>query len=220
MKNNITELVFILDRSGSMCGLESDTVGGFNSVLKEQKNAEGRAFVTTVLFDHEILTLHDRTDIAEVKPMTEEDYQTRGTTALIDAIGSSIDHIDSIHKYVRREDVPSKTMFVIITDGCENASHRYTSDRVKKSIEAHKELGWEFIFIGANIDAVETAGNFGISAERAINYCADKKGTGKVYEAVGKATVAMRFCGAKDFDEEVSASFAEVNADFNERGRK
>lgn len=220
MKNNITELVFILDRSGSMCGLESDTIGGFNSVLKEQKNAEGRAFVTTVLFDHEILTVHDRIDIEEVKPMTEEDYQTRGTTALIDAIGYSIDHIDSVHKYIRREDVPSKTMFVIITDGYENASRRYTSDKVKKSIEKHKKHGWEFVFIGANIDAVETAGRFGIDPERAVNYCPDNIGTGKVYKAVAKATVAMRCCSAEDLDEKVSASFADVNADFNERGRK
>lgn len=220
MKNNITELVFILDRSGSMCGLENDTIGGFNSVLKEQKNAEGRAFVTTVLFDHEIITLHDRIDIEEVEPMTEKDYQTRGTTALIDAIGSSIDHIDSIHKYIRKEDVPSKTMFVIITDGYENASRRYTSDKVKKSIEKHKKHGWEFVFIGANIDAVETAGHFGIDAERAINYCPDTIGTGKVYEAVGRATVAMRNCCDEDFEEKVCASFAEVNADFQKRGRK
>ena len=220
MKHNITELVFILDRSGSMCGLENDTIGGFNSVLKEQKNAEGKAFVTTVLFDHEILTIHDRINIEDVKPMTEEDYQTRGTTALIDAIGYSIDHIDSIHKYIRKEDVPSKTMFVIITDGYENASHRYTSDKVKKSIEKHKKHGWEFVFIGANIDAVETAGHFGIGADRAINYCSDNIGTGKVYDAVAKATVAMRCCSEETFEEEMCASFAEVNADFNKRGKR
>ncbi len=218
MKNNITELVFILDRSGSMCGLENDTIGGFNSVLKEQKNADGRAFVTTVLFDHEILTIHDRIDIEKVEPMTEKDYQTRGTTAFIDAIGSTIDHIDSIHKYIRKEDVPSKTMFVIITDGYENASHRYSSNKVKKSIEKHKKHGWEFVFIGANIDAVETASHFGIGAERAINYCPDNIGTEKVYDAVAKATVAYRCESYCDCD--MVSMFKDVNEDYNERGNK
>lgn len=219
MKNNITELVFILDRSGSMYGLEKDTIGGFNSVLSEQKNAEGKAFVTTILFDHEIKTVHDRVAIEKVSPMTEKDYQTRGTTALIDAIGTTVDHIDSIHKYIRKEDIPEKTMFVIITDGYENASRRYSSDEVRKSIEMHKnKKGWEFIFIGANIDAVETAANFGIDAEKAVNYCPDSVGTEKVYNAVAKATVSFRNCAEKDCD--MAEAFSEVNRDFSKRGRK
>ena len=221
MKNNTTELVFILDRRGSMCGLESDTIGGFNSVLCEQKNADGKAFVTTVLFDHEIKTIHDRISIEKVPPMTSKDYQTRGTTALIDAIGTTIDHIDSVHKYIRREDVPEKTLFVIITDGFENASHIYSAGKVRKAIEAHKKgKGWEFVFIGANIDAVETAANFGIGAERAINYCADKIGTEKVYSAVARATVAMRNCASGSCERDIEESFEAVNEDFRRRGNR
>ncbi|MBQ7938423.1 MAG: hypothetical protein IJ283_08045 [Oscillospiraceae bacterium] len=218
MKNNITELVFILDRSGSMCGLEKDTIGGFNSVLKEHKNAEGKAFVSTVLFDHEIKTVHDRIPIEEVAPMTEKDYQTRGTTALIDAIGTTVEHVDFIHKYIRPEDVPEKTMFVIITDGFENASRRFTSDSVKKSVEEHKKKGWEFVFVGANIDAVETASHFGISEDCAVNYHADKTGTEKVYDAVAKATFAFR---QKNFDREaMPAMFSDVCEDFENRKKR
>lgn len=215
MKNNVTELVFILDRSGSMSGLEKDTVGGFNSVLKEHREADGSAFVSTVLFDHEIFTLHDRLPIEKVAPLTEKDYKTRGTTALIDAIGSSIDKIDTIHKYIRKEDVPEKTMFVIITDGFENASHIYSSDDVKKSVRKHQKKGWEFVFIGANIDAVETASSFGIHKENAVNYHADEIGTEKVYSAVAKATVAFR--GAKFASCDMPDMFDEVNEDFKNR---
>ncbi len=193
--NGITELVFILDRSGSMGGLESDTIGGFNSVLEKQKKLDGECHVTTVLFDHEILTLHDRVAIADVKKMTDKDYEVRGCTALIDAIGMTLSHIESVHRYLRQEDVPQNVMFVIITDGLENASKEYTAAQVKKLIEQKKEGGWEFLFIGANIDAVETAGHFGIAADRAVNYHADKKGTGVVYSAVADACCAAR-CAA------------------------
>lgn len=189
--NNITELVFVLDRSGSMAGLESDTVGGFNSLIKDQKNSEGKAFVTTVLFDTEFIYVHDRADISTVKPLTEKDYVPRGCTALLDAVGMTIQHIAGIHKYSRPEDVPSKTIFVITTDGMENASREFRYDTVKKLIEKEqKKYGWEFIFLGANIDAAATAGSMGIA--HASNYKADGKGTKLMYGAVGRAVRCMR----------------------------
>ena len=191
-KNDITELVFILDRSGSMGGLEKDTIGGFNSMLEQQKKEKGRCYVTTVLFDHEICVLHDRVDIEKLSPMTDEDYQVRGCTALIDAIGSTVKRIESIHRYARKEDVPAHTMFVITTDGLENASKEYSADKVRKMIEDKKKDGWEFLFIGANIDAVGTAKGFGISADRAVNYHADSRGTGVLYGCVSKAVSKMR----------------------------
>ena len=190
---DLTELVFILDRSGSMHGLETDTIGGFNSMLDKQKNAPGDAFVTTYLFDGEIEMLHDREKIANVQSMTERDYTVRGCTALIDAIGTAVRHIEQIHKYARREDVPGQTVFVIITDGMENASSRFSSNEVKRMVEKHKEGdGWEFLFLGANIDAVETAKHFGIARDRAVNYHADKRGTRLNYEVVGEALCEMR----------------------------
>ncbi len=213
VSNNTTELVFILDRSGSMGGLESDTIGGFNSLLDKQKQQEGACFVTTVLFDHEILTLHDRLPLADVAPLTEKDYEVRGCTALIDAIGSTIQHIESIHKYVREEDVPAHTMFVIMTDGMENASKEYSAGKVRQMINLLKEeKGWEFLFIGANIDAVETASHFGIAADRAVNYHADKKGTNVVYAAV--ANTVSRFRSAKAVEPCWSES---INEDFKSR---
>ena len=191
--NNITELVFILDRSGSMAGLESDTIGGFNSMLNKQKKEDGRAYVSTVLFDHETEVLHDRVPIEKVPELTDKDYTVRGCTALLDAIGSAIHHIGNVHKYARPEDVPEHTMFVIITDGMENASKRYSGKEIKKKIEKEKsKYGWEFLFIGANIDAIATARNFGISEDRAVNYKADRQGTGVVYESVCEAVSNVR----------------------------
>ena len=191
--NNVTELVFILDRSGSMAGLETDTVGGFNGMIAKQKQQEGEAYVTTVLFDNEIETLHDRIPLTEVPQMTEKEYFVRGCTALIDAIGTTVKHIETIHKYARKEDVPAHTLFVITTDGLENASRKYSSAEVKKMIERKKEKdGWEFLFIGANIDAVETARHMGISADRAVNYRADQRGTKVVFDAVCAPISAMR----------------------------
>ncbi len=193
-QNNITEMVFILDRSGSMAGLESDTIGGFNSLIEKQKKLDGKAYVSTVLFDNLTEVIHDRVEIQDIKPMTEEQYFVRGCTALIDAIGGAIHHIANIHKYARPEDVPCHTVFVIITDGAENASRHYTSDRVKAMIEKEKEqYGWEFMFIGANIDAVETAREYGIDESRAVNYNADTVGTSIVYEAVESAVHSIRF---------------------------
>lgn len=193
MKKGLTEIVFILDRSGSMSGLERDTIGGFNSMIEKQKKENGEAFVSTVLFDHESIVLHDRVDIRRIEPMTEKDYVVRGSTALVDAIGCAVKHISTVHKYAREEDIPEHTLFVITTDGMENASHIYTSDEVKKMIkEKKKDFGWEFLFIGANIDSVETAKRFGINADRAANYRADGKGTKVVFEAVADAVCCMR----------------------------
>ena len=183
---NLTEIVFILDRSGSMAGLESDTIGGFNSMIKkQQKELEGNALVSTILFDHESIVLHDRVPLAQVKPLTEKDYEVRGTTALLDAIGDALKHIKNVHKYARDEDRPQKTLFVITTDGMENASVKFSYRDIKRLIAKQKELGWEFIFLGANIDAVEVAGHIGIDARRAVNYHADSRGTQEVFGAIG-----------------------------------
>lgn len=191
--NNTTELVFIIDRSGSMSGLESDTVGGFNSMIEKQKKDDGECFVSTVLFDDVCEVLHDRVKLQNVPKMTDRDYTIRGCTALIDAIGGAIHHIGNIHKYARKEDVPEHTMFVIITDGQENASRRYSAEKVKNMIDRQKKkYGWEFLFIGANIDAVETASHFGIDKERAVNYNADSRGTGILYSTVAKAVSEAR----------------------------
>jgi uncharacterized protein YegL len=193
MKKNLTELVFILDRSGSMAGLEGDTIGGFNAMIEKQKKEPGEAFVSTILFDNVSEVLHDRVKLDAVPKMTDRDYTVRGCTALIDAIGGAIKHISNIHKYARPEDVPEHTMFVITTDGMENASRRFSSDEVKKMIEHQKiENGWEFLFIGANIDAVQTAAQFGIGHDRAVNYHADSQGTQVLYETICAPISAMR----------------------------
>lgn len=192
-ENNITELVFILDRSGSMSGLESDTIGGFNAMIAKQKKEPGEAYVSTVLFDNECRVLHDRLPLSKISKMTARDYTVGGCTALIDAIGGAIHHIGNVHKYARPEDVPAHTIFVITTDGQENASYKYSSETVKKMIERQKEQhGWEFLFIGANIDAVETAASFGIARNRAVNYHADSEGTQVLYETISAPISAMR----------------------------
>ncbi len=193
MENNITELVFILDRSGSMAGLEGDTVGGFNAMLEKQKREPGECLVSTVLFDNESTVLHDRIPLRDVPAMTEKDYRVGGCTALLDALGGAIHHIGNIHKYARKEDVPARTVFVVTTDGMENASRRYSSDRVKRMIERQKErYGWEFLFLAANIDAVSTARHFGIGEDRAVNYHADRQGTAVIYDTVGEAVCSVR----------------------------
>ena len=191
--NNTTELVFILDRSGSMSGLETDTIGGFNSMVQKQKRLDGKCYVSTVLFDNECEVIHDRVEIQKLNPMTDSEYYVRGCTALLDAIGGAIKHIGNIHKYARAEDVPANTMFVITTDGMENASKKYTGSEIKQMIKRQKEkYGWEFIFLGANIDAVETAKNFGIDEQRAVNYHADSKGTSCLYENVSDVVCSVR----------------------------
>lgn len=192
MKKNLTELVFILDKSGSMSGLEKDTIGGFNSLIAKQKKEQGEAYVSTILFSTASEVIHDRQTLEEIKPMTDDDYIPGGCTALFDAVGDAIHHIGNIHKYAREEDVPAKTMFVITTDGMENASKRYSRKDIKKLIEKQKEKGWEFLFLGANIDAAETAESMGIERERAANYKSDKKGTSVMFRAVGKVMSDVR----------------------------
>jgi hypothetical protein len=193
MKKNLTEIVFILDRSGSMSGLEADTIGGFNSMIAKQKKAEGDALISTVLFDSTSEVLHDRVDVQRVRQMTNRDYEVGGCTALLDAIGGAIHHIGNIHKYARPEDVPEHTMFIITTDGMENASRFYSVDRVRHMIERQTEkYGWEFLFLGANIDAIETARSFGIGADRAVNYHSDSEGTQLNYEVLSDAISAVR----------------------------
>ena len=201
MKNNITELVFILDRSGSMSGFEADTIGGFNSTIEKQREQEGKVYVSTVLFDNESEVIHDRVAISELKPMTRKDYRVGGCTALLDAIGGAIHHIGNVHKYARPEDVPAHTVFIITTDGMENASHRYSSEEIKAKIKRQTEkYGWEFIFLAANIDAVETAENIGIRRERAANYRQTKAGVGRSYYAMSEAITAVRECRPTELD--------------------
>ena len=188
----MTEIVFILDRSGSMSGLESDTIGGFNAMIDKQKaETDGNALVSTVLFDHESIVLHDRVPLVDVKPLTRQDYEVRGSTALLDAVGSAIKHIRNVHKYARAEDRPEKTLFIITTDGMENSSERFSYKDIKRLIDGQKEHGWEFVFLGANIDAVEVAEHIGIDARRAVNYNADRQGTAQAFEAIGELTCAI-----------------------------
>ena len=195
MKKNLTEMVFILDRSGSMAGLVSDTIGGFNSMIERQKQAEGEALVSTVLFSDDSFVLHDRVPLEKVAPMTVKDYCPCGCTALIDAIGGAIHHIGNVHKYAREEDVPEHTVFVITTDGLENASRRYTADEVRAMVQKEKEkYGWEFLFLGANIDAVETAARYGIGRDRAVNFHNDAQGQALNYAEVSEAIRTVRAC--------------------------
>lgn len=201
MQNNVTELVFILDRSGSMAGFEADTIGGFNATIEKQKKQDGKVYVSTVLFDNESEVVHDRVDINDIKSMAEKEYQVGGCTALLDAIGGAIHHIGNIHKYARPEDVPEHTVFVITTDGMENASHRYSSQEIKSKIKRQTEkYGWEFIFLAANIDAVETAESIGIRRERAANWRQTKEGVGRSYYAMCEAITSVRMNCADKMD--------------------
>ena len=214
--NNITELVFILDRSGSMAGLESDTVGGFNAMIEKQKKQDGQCWVSTVLFANESKVIHDRVRLEEIRPMTEDDYTVGGCTALIDAIGEAIHHIANIHKYARAEDVPAHTVFVITTDGMENASRKYSAGEVRKTIKRmQEEKGWEFLFIGANIDAVETAARFGISEDRAVRYHNDARGQQLNYETVSDAVRCVRSCAplGRDWKEKIEKDYSSRKAD-------
>ena len=211
----MTELVFILDRSGSMYGLEQDTIGGFNSMLTKQKALQDEAYVTTVLFDHTIRTLHDRLSLQQVQPMTESDYTIGGSTALLDAVGSTIKHIARIHKYAHPDHKPHKTLFVIITDGMENASREYTYDMVKELISHEQEkYGWEFLFLGANIDAVSEGARFGIAPDRAVTYKCDEKGTALNYDVLSDAIGSVRMCGGIRNDWS-----APIRSDVKKRGK-
>ena len=221
MRKGLTEIVFILDRSGSMSGLEKDTIGGYNSLIKKQKKEEGEAYISTVLFDDRTEVLHDRVGLDKIKPMTEEEYYVRGCTALLDAVGGAIHHIGNVHKYAREEDRPEKTLFIITTDGQENSSRMYTYENVKRMVERQKEkYGWEFLFLGANIDAVEEAGRFGIKPERAVNYECDEIGTAVNYRALNKAVSRVRNCAANEMDKALAADWKEeIEADYNKRHR-
>lgn len=213
MKKNCTELVFILDRSGSMAGLERDTIGGFNAMIEKQKKQEGECLVNTVLFSNDAEVIHDRVQLERIEPMTDRDYTVGGCTALLDAIGGAIRHISTVYKYARPEDVPEHTLFVITTDGMENASRRFSADEVRAMIERQKrEHGWEFLFVGANIDAVQTAKRFGIAEDRAVNYHADCKGTRVVYETLSKAVCSVRNSASMGAD-----WAADINADYESR---
>ena len=201
MKKGLTEMVFILDRSGSMAGLEKETIGGFNALIEKQKAEEGEALVSVVLFDNVAEVLYDRIPLTEMKPMTEKQYYVRGCTALLDALGDGIKHIGNVHKYVREEDVPEHTIFVITTDGLENASRKYEVGEIKKMIEFRRqETGWDFIFLGANIDAVETAKSYGIPGNFAEEYVATEEGTRKCDYAMNERVTKSRSRGKNNRD--------------------
>lgn len=219
MRKGLTEIVFILDRSGSMSGLESDTIGGYNSLIVKQKKEEGEAMVSTVLFDDEITVLHDRIPLAKISPMTEKEYYVRGCTALLDAIGGAIHHIGNVHKYARDEDRPEKTLFIITTDGQENASQRYTYDKVKHMVERQtKRFGWEFLFLGANMDAIAEAGRFGIRADRAVDFLCDEEGTEINYRVLSETVSRVRMCAASQMDEVLAPCWKkEIEADYQRR---
>ncbi len=193
MKKNLTEMVFILDKSGSMAGLEADTIGGFNGMIERQKKTEGEALVSTVLFANDSTVIHDRVDLRKIEPMTDRQYAVGGCTALIDAIGGAIHHIGNVHKYAREEDRPEHTIFVITTDGMENASRRYSANEVRAMVKRQKEkYGWEFLFLGANIDAVETAAHFGIDEDRAVTFRSDRVGQALNYQEISAAVSCVR----------------------------
>ena len=219
MKKNLTEIVFILDRSGSMSGLEKDTIGGYNSLIRKQKKEDSEAIVSTVLFDDMQEVLHDRVNLRRVKPITEDEYYVRGCTALLDALGGAIHHIGNVHKYARKEDRPDKTLFIITTDGMENASRRYTYAQVKRMIERQKSrYGWEFLFLGANIDAIAEAGKIGIDASRAVNYECDDRGTAINYRALERAVSKVRRANSEMECEEMLDDWKdEIEADYQER---
>ena len=216
MNKNLTELVFILDRSGSMAGLESDTIGGFNALIEKQKKESGEAFVSVVLFDSECEVIYDRVDVKKIEPMTDRQYYVRGCTALLDAVGGAVKHIANVHKYAREEDKPGRTLFVITTDGLENASRRCSAEEVKRLVKRQQEeYGWEFLFLGANIDAVTTASHFGIRADRAVRYNSDHTGTALNYEVVSEAVCRVR-AGAP-----LKADWKEkIEEDYEARGKK
>ncbi|MDO4204209.1 MAG: VWA domain-containing protein [Selenomonadaceae bacterium] len=215
----MTEIIFILDKSGSMSGLEEDTIGGFNSMLKKQQKNEGEVLVSTVLFDDESKVLHDRVSLKDVKPLTEDDYVPGGCTALLDAVGGAIKHISNVHKYARPEDRPEKTLVIITTDGMENSSERYDYRKVKKMIDKKQEKhNWEFIFLGANIDAAKEAGRLGVAKEKAVNYCHDKEGTQDLYDAIGEYVTA-RVCCADEIVPD-SSWREKLDEDYKKRGKK
>ena len=224
MKKGLTEIVFILDRSGSMSGLEADTIGGYNSMLDKQKKEDGEALISTVLFDDRIEILHDRKDLKLVESITDKEYTVRGCTALLDAVGSAIHHISHIQKEMPKEEKPEKTLFIITTDGMENASKKYSYDKVKKMVEKKKKKNhWEFVFLGANIDAVDVAGKFGVSANRAVRYECDSVGTALNFDVMAKMVSRARACdSALDMEEAFDSDemLAPIQEDYKKRHKK
>lgn len=219
MKKNLTEMVFILDKSGSMSGLEGDTIGGFNGLIRKQKDVDGEAFVSTILFDQVSSIVHDRVDLKEIAPMTEKDYCVSGCTAMLDAIGGAIRHIENIHKYAREEDVPEHTIFVITTDGMENASRSFSYDDVRKLIEKkQQDCGWEFVFLGANIDAAATAGRMGISQDNCAEFLNDSMGIETNYRALNDKLLSSRL---EDCMPRMAGSWKKsIEEDRKRRGKK
>ena len=223
MRKGLTEVVFILDRSGSMGGLEADTIGGYNSMLNRQKKEEGEALISTILFDDRAEVLHDRKDLKTVEEITDKDYYVRGCTALLDAVGGAIHHISKVQKEMPADERPEKTLFIITTDGMENASRKYGYDKVKKMVEKKKSRNkWEFIFMGANIDAIAVAGRFGVSANRAVRYKHDGKGTALNFDVMSKMVSCARACASADtmgaaFDK--AEMLDEIRADYEARNR-
>ena len=223
MSKGLTEIIYILDRSGSMAGLEADTIGGFNSMMEKQKKTGEKALVSTVLFDNVCEVIHDRVPIDKIEKMTDEQYFVRGCTALLDAVGGAIHHIGNVHKYARKEDRPEKTIVIITTDGMENASSRYSRDKIEKMVKRQQEkYGWEFIFIGANIDAYAEASKFGIKRERTVNYVCDGVGTANVFAGVSKAVCSVMKADSMCVSEELSSCDwdEEIKRDYEKRGRK
>ena len=218
MRKGLTEIVFILDRSGSMSGLEADTIGGYNSLIEKQKKEEGEAIVSTVLFDDACEVLHDRKKLEQIQPLTDKDYYVRGCTALLDALGGAIHHIGNVHKYAREEDRPEKTLFIITTDGQENSSHSYSYSKVKHMVERQREkYGWEFLFLGANLDAAAEAEKFGIRRDRAVDYHADKTGTAVNFKALSQAVSCVRSCERESMDNTLMGWDEEIRVDYLRR---
>ena len=214
MNGNLTEIVFILDRSGSMAGLEDDTIGGFNAMVEKQKKEPGEAVLSAVLFSNDNTVIYDRTDIRKVEPLTDKQYFVGGSTALLDAIGGAVHHIGNVHKYAREEDRPAKTVFVITTDGMENASRRYSYFQVQRMVKRQQErYGWEFLFLGANMDAISAARSFGIREDRAVRYACDSAGTSLNFEVASKTIARVRS------GQEIEADWcAEIEEDYGKRG--
>lgn len=221
MKKGLTEIVFILDRSGSMSGLETETIGGYNSMLEKQKKEEGEAVISTILFDNQVEILHDRKALEKVEPITDKEYYVRGCTALLDAVGGAIHRVGKLQKELPEEERPEKTLFIITTDGMENASKEYTYDKVRKMVEKKKrKLHWEFIFLGANIDAVQVAGQFGVAKNRAVRYECDGAGTRLNFEVMSKlVSCARTSASVKDFEDSLNEDeiLEEIRADYEER---